>query len=110
MPMNINCLPSGVCRFLRICLSGALRADPAFQKLCEEKQDLTTNGHQWTPMLTINLPEAADALARLYEMYCPPIYSAIREIVRRVIARTVSAPQEIDEELCYLCNVLAEAA
>jgi hypothetical protein len=22
-----------------------LRADPAFQKLCEEKQDLTTNGH-----------------------------------------------------------------
>jgi len=22
-----------------------LRGDPAFQKLCEEKQDLTTNGH-----------------------------------------------------------------
>jgi serine/threonine-protein kinase len=22
-----------------------LRSDPAFQKLCEEKQDLTTNGH-----------------------------------------------------------------
>jgi RNA polymerase sigma-70 factor (ECF subfamily) len=33
-----------------------------------------------------------------------------REIVRREIARTVSAPQEIDEELRYLCNVLAHAA
>jgi DNA-directed RNA polymerase specialized sigma24 family protein len=33
-----------------------------------------------------------------------------REIVRREIARTVSAPDEIDEELRYLCNVLAEAA
>ena len=33
-----------------------------------------------------------------------------REIVRRETARTVSAPHEIDEELRYLCNVLAEAA
>jgi RNA polymerase sigma-70 factor (ECF subfamily) len=33
-----------------------------------------------------------------------------REIVRREIARTVSAPHEIDEELSHLCNVLAEAA
>jgi RNA polymerase sigma factor (sigma-70 family) len=33
-----------------------------------------------------------------------------REIVRREIARTVSAPHEIDEELRYLCSVLAEAA
>ena len=33
-----------------------------------------------------------------------------REIVRREIARTVSAPQEIDEELRYLCDVLAQAA
>jgi RNA polymerase sigma-70 factor (ECF subfamily) len=33
-----------------------------------------------------------------------------REIVRREIARTVSAPHEIDEELRYLCNVLAEVA
>jgi DNA-directed RNA polymerase specialized sigma24 family protein len=33
-----------------------------------------------------------------------------REIVRREIARTVSSPHEIDEELRYLCNVLAEAA
>jgi len=33
-----------------------------------------------------------------------------REIVRSEIARTVSAPHEIDEELRYLCNVLAQAA
>lgn len=33
-----------------------------------------------------------------------------REIVRREVARTVSAPHEIDEELRHLCNVLAEAA
>jgi len=33
-----------------------------------------------------------------------------REIVRREIARTVSAAHEIDEELRYLCDVLAEAA
>jgi DNA-directed RNA polymerase specialized sigma24 family protein len=33
-----------------------------------------------------------------------------REIVRREIGRTVSAPHEIDEELRYLCNILAEAA
>ena len=33
-----------------------------------------------------------------------------REIVRREIARTVSAPHEIDEELHYLCNILAQAA
>lgn len=32
-----------------------------------------------------------------------------REIVRCEIARTVSAPHEIDEELHYLCNVLARA-
>ena len=33
-----------------------------------------------------------------------------REIVRREVARTVSAPHEIDDELHYLCNVLAQAA
>ena len=33
-----------------------------------------------------------------------------REIVRREVARTVSAPHEIDEELRYLCNVLAKTA
>jgi RNA polymerase sigma-70 factor (ECF subfamily) len=33
-----------------------------------------------------------------------------REIVRSEIARTVSAPHEIDEEVRYLCNVLAQAA
>ena len=32
-----------------------------------------------------------------------------RESVRREIARTVSAPDEIDQELHHLCNVLADA-
>jgi DNA-directed RNA polymerase specialized sigma24 family protein len=32
-----------------------------------------------------------------------------RELLRREIARTVSAPHEIDEELRHLCNVLADA-
>jgi DNA-directed RNA polymerase specialized sigma24 family protein len=32
-----------------------------------------------------------------------------REIVRREISRTVSAPHEIDEELHYLCRVLMQA-
>ena len=33
-----------------------------------------------------------------------------REIVRREIARTVSAPHEIDDELRYLCDILARGA
>jgi DNA-directed RNA polymerase specialized sigma24 family protein len=33
-----------------------------------------------------------------------------REIVRREVARTVSSPHEIDEELRYLCNALAQSA
>jgi RNA polymerase sigma-70 factor (ECF subfamily) len=33
-----------------------------------------------------------------------------REIVRREVARTVSTPHEIDDELHYLCDVLAQAA
>jgi RNA polymerase sigma factor (sigma-70 family) len=33
-----------------------------------------------------------------------------REIVRREVARTVSSPHEIDEELRYLCNALAQVA
>jgi len=33
-----------------------------------------------------------------------------REIVRREVARTVSSPHEIDEELHYLCNILAQVA
>jgi hypothetical protein len=28
--------------------------------------------------------------------------------VRREVARTVSSPHEIDEELRYLCNILAK--
>jgi len=33
-----------------------------------------------------------------------------REIVRREVARTVSSPHEVDEELRYLCNALAHGA
>jgi DNA-directed RNA polymerase specialized sigma24 family protein len=33
-----------------------------------------------------------------------------REIVRREVARTVSSPHEIDEELHYLCNILVRVA
>ena len=33
-----------------------------------------------------------------------------REIVRREISRTVSSPHDVDDELRYLCGVLAEAA
>jgi RNA polymerase sigma-70 factor (ECF subfamily) len=33
-----------------------------------------------------------------------------REIVRGEVARTVSSPDEIDEELRHLCNILVEAA
>jgi len=33
-----------------------------------------------------------------------------REIVRREIGRTVSSPHEVDEEVRYLCDVLAHAA
>jgi len=33
-----------------------------------------------------------------------------REIVRREIARTVSSPHEVDDELHYLYKVLAKAA
>ena len=33
-----------------------------------------------------------------------------REIVRREVARTVSSPHEIDEELHYLCSILVRVA
>jgi len=33
-----------------------------------------------------------------------------RELVRREVARTVSGPHQVDEELHYLCSVLADAA
>jgi RNA polymerase sigma-70 factor (ECF subfamily) len=51
----------------------------------------------------MNLPRATvkTHVHRLRQRY--------REIVRREVARTVSAPHEIDEELRYLCNVLAQA-
>jgi hypothetical protein len=62
------------------------------------------------------LPSYDDAAARMglpratVKTHVHRLRQRYREIVRREIARTVSAPHEIDEELRYLCNVLAEAA
>ena len=62
------------------------------------------------------LPSYDDASARMslpratVKTHVHRLRQRYREIVRREIARTVSAPDEIDEELRHLCNVLAEAA
>jgi RNA polymerase sigma factor (sigma-70 family) len=62
------------------------------------------------------LPSYDDASARIglsratVKTHVYRLRQRYREIVRREIARTVSAPHEIDEELHYLCNVLAQAA
>jgi len=62
------------------------------------------------------LPSYDDASARIgvpratVKTHVHRLRQRYREIVRREIARTVSMPHEIDEELRYLCNVLAEAA
>jgi RNA polymerase sigma factor (sigma-70 family) len=52
----------------------------------------------------MNLPRATvkTHVHRLRQRY--------REIVRREVARTVSSPHEIDEELRYLCDALAKGA
>jgi DNA-directed RNA polymerase specialized sigma24 family protein len=62
------------------------------------------------------LPSYDDAAARTgfpratVKTHVHRLRQRYREIVRREIARTVSSPHEIDEELHYLCNILAEAA
>jgi DNA-directed RNA polymerase specialized sigma24 family protein len=62
------------------------------------------------------LPSYDDAAARAglpratVKTHVHRLRQRYREIVRIEIARTVSAPHEIDEELRYLCNVLAETA
>ena len=77
-------------------------------KLFEQLKDFLTGGSV--------LPSYDDASARTglpratVKTHVHRLRQRYREIVRREIARTVSAPQEIDEELRYLCNVLAEAA
>ena len=63
-----------------------------------------------------DLPSYDDASARTglpratVKTHVHRLRQRYREMVRREIARTVSAAHEIDEELRYLCNILAEAA
>jgi DNA-directed RNA polymerase specialized sigma24 family protein len=62
------------------------------------------------------LPSYDDASARMglpratVKTHVHRLRQRYREIVRREIARTVSTPHEIDEELRYLYTALAEAA
>jgi RNA polymerase sigma factor, sigma-70 family len=77
-------------------------------ELFEELKSFLTGGSE--------LPSYDDASARTglpratVKTHVHRLRQRYREIVRREIARTVSVPQEIDEELRYLCDVLAEAA
>jgi RNA polymerase sigma factor (sigma-70 family) len=62
------------------------------------------------------LPSYDEASARLglpratVKTHVHRLRQRYREIVRREVARTVSSPHEIDEELHYLCNILAQGA
>ena len=62
------------------------------------------------------LPSYDDAAARMglpratVKTHVHRLRQRYREIVRREVARTVSSPHEIDEELRYLCNALAQGA
>ena len=62
------------------------------------------------------LPSYDDASARMglpratVKTHVHRLRLRYREIVRREVARTVSSPHEIDEELRYLCNALAQGA
>jgi DNA-directed RNA polymerase specialized sigma24 family protein len=77
-------------------------------KLFEQLKSFLTGGS--------DLPSYDDASARTglpratVKTHVHRLRQRYREIVRREIARTVSGPHEIDEELRYLCNILAEAA
>jgi len=77
-------------------------------KLFEQLKNFLTGG-------TV-IPSYDEASARLgvpratVKTHVHRLRQRYREIVRREIARTVSAPHEVDEELRYLCSVLAEAA
>jgi len=76
-------------------------------KLFEELKSFLTGG-------TV-LPSYDEASARMrlpratVKTHVHRIRQRYREIVRREVARTVSSPHEIDEELHYLCNILAQA-
>jgi DNA-directed RNA polymerase specialized sigma24 family protein len=76
-------------------------------KLFEELKSFLTGG-------TV-LPSYDEASARMrlpratVKTHVHRIRQRYREIVRREVARTVSSPHEIDEELHYLCKILAQA-
>ena len=84
-----------------------LRVEGKF-KLFEQLKGFLTGGSV--------LPSYEEASARLaipratVKTHVHRLRQRYREIVRREIARTVSAPHEIDDELRYLRNILAEAA
>ena len=77
-------------------------------KMFEELKNFLTGGSI--------LPSYDDASARTglsratVKTHVHRLRQRYREVVRREIARTVSSPHEIDEELHYLCRVLAQAA
>ena len=77
-------------------------------KLFEQLKSFLTGGSV--------LPSYDDASARTglpratVKTHVHRLRQRYRDIVRREIARTVSAPHEIEEELHHLCNVLAGAA
>src|SRR5215467_921986 len=92
----------------------------ALDSLRQEMQDQGKLGlfEQLTVFLTggDTLPSYDEASARTglpratVKTHVHRLRQRYREIVRREVARTVSSPHEIDEELRYLCNVLVHVA
>jgi len=88
-------------------LRGELREEGKLE-LFEQLKNFLTGGSV--------LPSYDDASAQMgipratVKTHVHRLRQRYREIVRREIARTVSSPHEIDEELRYLCSVLAETA
>jgi DNA-directed RNA polymerase specialized sigma24 family protein len=90
----------------------------ALDSLRQEMQDEGKLGlfEQLTTFLTggDTLPSYDEASARTglpratVKTHVHRLRQRYREIVRREVARTVSSPHEIDEELRYLCNILAQ--
>ena len=77
-------------------------------KFFEQLQNFVTGGSI--------LPSYDEASARMdlpratVKTHVHRLRQRYREIVRREIGRTVSSPHEVDEEVRYLCDVLAQAA
>jgi RNA polymerase sigma-70 factor (ECF subfamily) len=77
-------------------------------KLFEELKNFLTGGEV--------LPSYDEASARTglpratVKTHVHRLRQRYREIVRREVARTVSSPHEVDEELHYLCSILVQGA